>query len=92
MDGTDTGNDREGKVRMKGERIYLSTRFYTNHPFKECSPEIELKGLQYLLGRLVEQEKYEIASMVKERIHIVKQQLIHEQTWCVLKGIRFSLN
>jgi hypothetical protein len=74
------------------QKIYLSTNFYTVHPFGKCTPEIELRALQYLLGRLLEQEKYEVAALVKERIHKVKQQLITNKTWCVLKEINYCLN
>ncbi len=53
---------------------------------------MELTGLQHLLHSLVSQENYEIAELVKQRIHRVEQQLITKETWYVLRGIRFSLN
>ena len=78
---------------MKGEKIYLSTRFYTNHPFKELKPEMELRGLQYLLGRMVEQEKYEVAELVKHRIHKVQQQQLIIESWqFILRKKNWSLN
>jgi len=77
---------------MIKQKIYLSTKFYANHPFRECGPEMELIALNYLLGRLVEQEKYEVAALVKKRIHKVNQQLITNETWCVLKEIKLLLN
>lgn len=53
---------------------------------------MELRGLNHLLNRLVSQENYEVAELVRLRIHRVEQQLITKETWCELKGIRFSLN
>ena len=73
-------------------KIYHSTKFYAGQPFRELSPEIELKALQYLLGRMLEEEKYEVVIIVRERIHDIQQQLITEATWCVLKEIKLSLN
>jgi len=74
------------------QKIYLSTKFYAGRPFRELEPEVELKALQYLLSRLVEQEKYEVATIAKERINEIQQQLITEATWCILKEIKLSLN
>ena len=79
-------------MKIAQQKIYLSMNFYTVHPFREYSPEIELRALQYLLGRLVEREKYEVAELVKQRIHKVKQQLTTNKTWCVLKEISHCLN
>ena len=75
------------------KKIFLSARFYIAHPFKDFNRQMELRGLQYMLERLVEQEKYGVAEYVRKRIHEIEQQQLIIVPWqYALRETKFSLN
>ena len=71
-------------------KLHLNTQFCLSRPLKDWNREMELKGLQYLLERLVKQEKYEVAELARQRIHEVKQQMVKMRPSVI--NFRYSLN
>ncbi|HWY98055.1 MAG TPA: hypothetical protein VNY36_03115 [Bacteroidia bacterium] len=72
--------------------IYVNKQFYAGDPFKGHDPLFEIIGLKYLLARMLEQGRFEIAAIIKDRLDIIHQQLVIKNAQCIRMEMRYSLN
>lgn len=72
--------------------IYVNKWFYAGDPFKGYDPRVEIEALNYLLERMLDQGKFEVAGIIKDRLNNIEQQLITKQSWCILMEVSWSLN
>jgi hypothetical protein len=77
---------------QKNSRIYINRRFFIGNPFKGYDLGIEIISLKYMLERMLAEGRFEVAAIIRNRLDKIEQQLITQQSWCILMEIRYSLS